>query len=83
MKIDRQIVMLASQSPDECQIGAPPPWRVRAARHNHGIEMRVVSNDRLGFFFDDVGDAGVGVVAPEGSNRGSREYDIADQPEPH
>ena len=82
MKIYREIVSFAPQPPDERDIGAQAAGRVRAARHNHGIEMRIVTHDGFGFFFDDVGDAGVGVVAAEGSNGRSREHDIADQPEP-
>ena len=56
--------------------------RVRAARHNHRVEMRIVTHDRGSFFFDDVSDAGVGIVAADGSNGRSREHDIADQSEP-
>ncbi len=82
MKVDREIVSLAPQPPDERDIGAQAAGRMRAARHNHVVEMRIVAHDGCGFFFDDVGDAGVGVVAADGSNGRSREHDIADQPEP-
>ena len=63
-------------------IGAQAPGRVRAARDNHRVEMRIVTHDRCSFFFDDVSDAGVGVVAADGSNGRSREHDVTDQPEP-
>ena len=82
MKVDREIVFLAPKAPDERDIGAQASGRVGAARHNHGVEMRIVTHDGLGFLFDDVGDAGVGVVAAEGSDGRSREHDITDQPEP-
>ena len=82
MKIDREIVSLAPQAPDERDIGAQAPGRVGTARHDHAVEVRIVAHDRLGFLFDDVGDAGVGVVASEGSNGRSGEDDITDQPEP-
>ena len=82
MKVDREIVSLAPQPSDEREIGEQAAGRVRAARHNHGVEMRIVTHDGFSFFFDDVGDAGVGVVAAEGSNGRSREHDITDQPEP-
>jgi hypothetical protein len=53
-----------------------------AARHDHFVEMRVVTHNRRSFFFDDVGDARVGVVTAYGSNGWSGEHDVADQPEP-
>ena len=82
MKVDREIVSLAPQPSDERDIGAQAARRVRAARDDHRVEMRVVAHDRRSFFFDDVSDAGVRVVAADGSNGRSREHDIADQPEP-
>ena len=82
VKVDREIVALAAQPSDEREIGAQAAGRVRAARHDHFVEVGIVAHDRRGFFFDDVGDAGVGVVAADGSNGRRREHDIADQPQP-
>jgi hypothetical protein len=41
--------------------------------------MRVAADHRGGFFFDDVGDVSVGIVAAESANRGRREDDVADE----
>ena len=82
VKVDGEIVSLAPQPSDERDIGAQAAGRVRAARDDHLVEVRIVAHDGGSFFFDDVGDAGVGVVAADGSNGRSREYDIADQSEP-
>jgi hypothetical protein len=82
MKVDREIVFLTPQPPDECDVGEEAASRMWTVRHDHVVEMRIVAHDRLGFRFDDVGDARVWVVAAEGSNGRRREYDITDQPEP-
>ena len=83
MKVDGEIVPFAPQPSDERDIGAQAAGCVRAARHNHRIEVRIVTHHCGSFFFDDVSEAGVGIVATDGSNGGSREYDIPDQSEPH
>ena len=82
MKVDRQIVSFAAQPPDERDIGAQAAGRMRTARHDHLVEMRIVAHDCGGFFLDDVCDAGIGVAAADGSYGGSREDDIADQSQP-
>ena len=47
--------------------------------HNDRIQMRIAQHDGRGLFFDDVGEFGVGVVAPNRANGGRREDDIANQ----
>ena len=74
--------LFAAQPPDERDIRAQAAGCMWTARHDHRVEMRIVAHDGGGFFLDDVRDAGIGVVAADGSDRGSREHDIADQSQP-
>ena len=78
MKIDREIVAFATEAPDERDVRTQPSWRVRAARHDHVIQVWIVTHHRLGFFFDDVGDARVGIVAADSPDGRCREDHIAD-----
>ena len=82
VKVDREIVSFAPQPSDERDVGAQPSRRVRTAGDDHVVEMRIVPHDRRGFFFDDVGDAGVRVVAADGSDGRGREDHVANQPQP-
>ena len=82
MKIDREIESLAAQPSDERDIRAQAAAGVRAARDNHLVEVRIVAHNRGRLFFDNVADAGVGIVAADRSDGGSREHDVANQPEP-
>ena len=82
MKVDRKIVPFAPQPSNQRDVRAQSSRRVRTARDDHRVDVRIVSHDRRGFFFDDVGDAGVRVVAAEGSDGRGREDHIANQSEP-
>jgi hypothetical protein len=55
---------------------------VRIAYDNHLIEMRIVADDRRRVFFDEVGDAGVGILSADGPDGGCRKHDVANQPKP-
>ena len=82
VKIDRKIVTLAPQPPDERDIGAQAARRVRAAATITSSRCGLWRTTGCGFFFDDVGDAGVGVVAADSANGRRREHDVADEPQP-
>ena len=55
---------------------------MRAADDDDFVKMRVGTNDGRCLFFDDIGDVGVRIIPAEGADRGSREHDIADEPQP-
>ena len=61
---------------------AAGPARAGCTRRSRSSRCGLCAHDCRGFFFDDVGDAGVGVVAADGSDGRGREDDIADQPQP-
>jgi hypothetical protein len=81
VKVDRQVVALAAQPPDERDVGAQASRRARTPRHDYLIEVRIVTHDGGGFLFDDVSEAGVRVAATDGSDGRCREDDVADQSE--
>jgi hypothetical protein len=83
VEVDRKVVLLSTQPSDERDVCAQPPGCVRARCHDHRVEMRIMAHDGSSFFFDDVGDASVGIVAADGPNSGGREDDVANQSEPH
>ena len=82
MKVDGEVIALAPEPSDEGDVCAQPPRRVRAVRDDHRVEVRVVAHDGCSFFFDDVRDAGVWIMAADGSNGWRRKHDIADQSQP-
>ena len=82
MKIDGEIVALASKSSNHCQIGTQPSGCVRAADDDDFVEVRVCANDGRRLFFDDICDVRVWIMPADSADGGSREHDIADEPQP-
>jgi tetratricopeptide (TPR) repeat protein len=82
MKINREIVMPAPQSSNQRKIGAKSSRCVRAADDDHFVKVRVRADYGCGFFLDDIRDARVGIMSAESADGGSREHDVADEPQP-
>src|SRR5215212_7134197 len=69
MKVDREIVSIASQPSNQREVRAPPPGCSRTFGHDHFVQMGIAQNNLCGFFLDDVGDVGVWVAAANRANR--------------
>ena len=81
MEIDRQIEAARPQASGQRQVvdQAPQPRAPRS--HDDFLEVRIVDDDRLGRWFNDIAEDRVGKMLVDGANGGGGEDDVTNLPE--
>ena len=82
MKVDDDIEPFAAKAPAKSYVVEDPPEASRALGDDDLVDVRIVSNDGLGGLLNEVGNAGVREMTPEGRDGRCRKHDIANQAQP-
>ncbi len=83
MEVDGDVEPFAPEPLRDGQVVTDAPQPAPMRNHDEVVKMRVTPDDRRSGRLDNVGEVGVGVVAPQGRDQGSGEDHITDEPQPN